>query len=239
MGRSHNTTPDLGDSLTIVHGKWTERVQEGTPGAVSRKLTKGKNEGSLVWELRWPTLDNLHLISGRFVQPEGFSDEQVELTCKDYDTGELFILSLPYDSKYLKTFIMCLPKLDTSRPFSLELHLGRGKTPSGDDKFNLRVVQEGVSLKTHHFQEWKKDEQGNNICLHHNGCPPPADNRDKRGGKLDFSEQNNFLCQYLEDYLGGHVAVEPEYASEPPPDAPPESEPAPDAVDPLDTEIPF
>jgi len=201
MGRSNNTTPDLGDSMTIVAGKWSERVVEGTEGAVSRALSKGKNKGSLVWERQWQALENLTLISAKFAKPEGFSEEQVDITCTDFKTGETFLLSLPCDSKYLKTLIMCLPILDTSLPFNLELHMARGKSPTGDDKYNLRVVQQGRSLHTHHFQEWKKDAQGQNICLHHNGCPAP----ERRGEKWDFYEQNIFLRAYFVEYLGSYV----------------------------------
>lgn len=205
MGRSHHTTPDMGDSMTIVHGKWTERVPAGTEGAVARVLTKGKNEGSTVYEIGWPSLTDLVLVSGQFVKPQGFSSEQVELNCRDSKTGETFLLSLPADSKYLKKFIMCLPKLDPTQPFNLELHMARSKTPTGEDKFNLRVIQNGKSLDTHHFLEWKKDEKGNNVTIYNNGCPPP---KELRGGKYNFDDQDEFLCQYLEEFFADYTAPE-------------------------------
>jgi hypothetical protein len=188
----------MGDSWTVVHGKWTERVPAGTEGAVPRVLTKGKNEGSTVYEIGWPSLTDLVLVSGQFVKPQGFSSEQVELNCKDAKTGEGYLLSLPADSKYLKKFIMCLPKLDPTRPFNLELHMARNKTPTGEDKFNLRIIQDGKSLDTHYFLEWKKDEKGNNVTIYHNGCPPP---KELRGGKYNFDDQDEFLCQYLEEFF--------------------------------------
>ena len=116
--------------------------------------------------------------------------------------------------------------------------MARGKTPTGDDKFNLRVVQNGVSIKTHYFQEWKKDAEGKNIVLHHNGCPAP---KEKRGGKWDFDDQNDFLCQYLEDYLGDYDApTAPCPVADDP--TPPELPPAPPEVnldDVDDEDVPF
>ena len=203
MGRSQQTTPDMGDSMTIVHGKWTERVPEGTDGAQPRVLTKGKNQGSTVYELGWPTLENLSLVKGEIVQPEGFTSKQVEMLCKDYKTGEMFNLSLPADSKYLKQFIMCIPMLNTDLPFNLELHQAKGMTPSGDPKFNLRVVQAGRSVPQTHFMEWKKDAQGKNIVIYHNGCPAPEQ---KQSGKWDFDDQDYFLCSYLAKFLDEYEA---------------------------------
>ena len=227
MGRSNHTTPDMGNSMTIIAGQWTERVPEGTEGAVARRLTKGSNEGSTVWELHWPTLENLSLMTARVVTPEGFSKQQVEMSFKDFKTNEVFLTSLQFDSKYLKTFIMCLPQLNASLPFNLELHKGKGKSPNGDDKYNLRVVQEGKSLKTTHFQEWKKDANGNNVCLHHNGCPAPI--HDERDNSYDFKDQNYFLLDYLAVFMDTYepptspcpVADEPvstEASAPPPPD---------------------
>lgn len=205
MGRSEQTTPDMGNSMTIIHGRWVERVPEGTAGATPRVLSKGKNQGSTVWEIGWPSLENMSLVSGSIVQPEGFSSKQAELMCKDFSDGEVFNLSLPADSKYLKQFIMCLPELDYSLPFNLELHQARGLTPSGDPKFNLRVIQGGRSLSAKHFLEWKKDADGNNTVIYHNDCPAPVQ---KQSGKWDFDDQDFFLCEYLEKYLAEYEAPE-------------------------------
>lgn len=243
MGRSNNTTPDMGNSMTIVHGKWSERVPEGTEGAMPRKLSKGKNMGSTVWELGWSTLENLSLVNGAVVQPEGFSSKQVELNCKDFKTGEMFNLSLPSDSKYLKQLIMCLPLLDTSLPFNLELHQAKGVTPSGDPKFNLRVVQDGRSVSAKTFLEWKKDADGKNIVIYHNDCPPPIK---KPSGKWDFDDQDFFLLTYLSKFLAEYeapiapcpVADEP-VASKPPAPTPASTTDVPADFDEYEDEVPF
>jgi hypothetical protein len=71
------------------------RVEENTPGAVPRKLTKGKNEGSTVYELHYNALSDVHLMGGKLVESEHITGLTAEIELKDFRSGETYTAALP------------------------------------------------------------------------------------------------------------------------------------------------
>jgi len=197
MAKTDNTTPSMGNSMSIVGGKWTERVQEGTEGATSRVLTKGKNEGSAVWEIGYSNLADVKLVSAALETSEHIKGLQLNIVVQDVFTAEQYPLTMSATSKYAKAFISVLPNLNQELPFNLELHLARGKTATGADKYNLRVYQNGKALESAYIK-WSKDANGENNHTMLLGCP---DATQKRDGSWDFDAQNEFLWDALETFL--------------------------------------
>ena len=69
MGGPGNINPNK-VYYTMNEGMMCQRVKEDTPNAVSRKLTAGPKEGSLIWELRFNTmvgyLVDIHIKDGDY-----------------------------------------------------------------------------------------------------------------------------------------------------------------------------
>ena len=197
---SNNTTPDIGNSVSIVGGKFTLRVPEGTPNSVPRKLTKGKNEGSIVHELHWSTLENVHIMSGALVKSEHLSGLNAEIVVKNFLTGEEALLSLPSDSRYLKEFIKRIPSIDFNQAVNLELHLGKKKTRTGGDTYYLKIVQNGKAVPSV-YEKWSRDENGKPKVELLLGMPDAVEKRDG----WDFSAQNEFLWDKFELHFKQYI----------------------------------
>lgn len=193
MGLSDKTTEQAGTKLTIVGGKFTIRVQEGTEGAESRTLTKGKNEGKEVWELKYAALTDMYMIGGAITTGE-YPGADIQL--RDASTGDDVTVSFPLDSRYLFDFIRALPVADTSKPLNLEMHEGKKKTRTGGPTYNLKIAQNGRLLNDY-YVEWKKDAQGKNVAVPLHGIPEPKNG--PRG--WDFRDVEDFLILELEKML--------------------------------------
>lgn len=205
MALSNHLTPDIGDTMTAVAGKWRRRVQEGTPGAELRELTMGNNKGSTVWELGWPSLENVHLIGGKLIKNEQVG-LQAEVIFKDFMCGETYVVSFGAKSRTLKTLIERLPNLDPDMAFNMELHPSRKKSASGATMYNLRVVQNGSSLESHYIK-WHKDAQGNNVVECLNGCPEAV--KDPVTEEWDFTEQTRFFLKVFKEYFDEYIPPHP------------------------------
>ena len=203
MGLNNNTTEQAGTKLSIVGGEFTIRVQQGTEGSVSRILTKGKNEGKEVWELRYKSLSNVRLIHGLYIESEY---PGIDVIFRDADSGEDYTVNFPLDSGYLYDFIRGLPNIDTSKPFNVEMHESKKKTKDGNPKYNLRVAQHG-KLLSDYYVEWKKDAQGKNIPTQLHGIPSPT--KDARG--WNWRPVEDFLLEQFTKFFSEYSAEVPAY----------------------------
>jgi len=230
MGLNDNITPTgvAGTSLTIVGGKFTLRVEEGTEGAVPRNLTKGKNEGMEVWEMKYSALSG-HLVGGRITTGEY---PGVDIDIIDYKANDSFTVNFPLDSRYLYDLIKRLPNIDTSGEVNIEVVEGKKKTRQGNPTYNLHVAQGGKVLYDY-YTEWKKDASGKPIPALLHGMPEPVN-----GPKgWSFEAQENWLLERFNGFFADYVAPESDipalHEEEPPPvdDIP--------ATDEYEDDIPF
>lgn len=198
MALSNTTTDQMGTKLSIVGGQFTLRATQETPGAVSRKLTKGKNEGKVVWELKYKSLCNVRLIAG--IQVEG-QYPGADIVLKDADTGDDYTVNFPLDSGYLYEFIKAIPNLNTAQPFNLEIH---DREKNGKIRYHLRIAQNGALLKDH-YVEWKKDANGQNIAIPLHGIPEPT--KDHKG--WNFREVENYLLDKFQDFFDAYEPTVP------------------------------
>ena len=193
MGLSNNTTEQLGTKLSIVGGRFTLRVAENTAGAEPRTLTKGKNEGKEVWEMRYLSLEDVVLVGGKIVESEY---PGVDVMLRDNQTDEDVTINLPLESRYLFDFIRHLPNLDEHSPFNVEMHESKKKTKQGDTMYNLRLVQFGTILPDY-YVNWSKDEDGKNVATPLHGIPEP-----KHGIKgWDFRDVEEFLLEQFREFF--------------------------------------
>lgn len=193
MGLNNQTTEQMGTKLSIVGGAFTIRVPEGTAGAEPRKLTKGKNEGKEVWELKYQSLSNVYLAAGTQVDGEY---PGADVVFRDADSGDEYTVNFPLDSGYLYQLIRSLPNVDTSKPFNIELHASKKKTKTGTVKHDLRLAQFGKLLGDF-YVEWKKDAQGKNVPTPLHGIPEP-----KQGPRgWDWRDVEDFLLLQFQDFF--------------------------------------
>ena len=205
MGLSDKQFTQSNNSLSIIGGKFTKRVQEGTIGAISRKITKGKHEGETIYEVGYPTLSGF-LASGNLVDNEQIGMQAV-IILKDAD-GEYelsFSAGVKEMSQHLKAIIRSLPNIDPSKEtfFSIKEN-PKKKTRTGNPVFNLGVYQDGHRVKDF-YTEWHKNEKGENVCTNLNGLPDAEKLRD---GTYDYRDQNEFLLMRFEEYFSDFSPVE-------------------------------
>ena len=232
MGLNNNTTSGgLSSKLTIVGGRFVLRGEEGTEGAESRDLTKVKNQGKTVWELKYKSLFG-YITSGIITDGEYPGvDIMVE------DGGDSYELNFPLDSRYLFDMIKRLPNMDMSKPVNIEVVEGKKKTRTGNPTYKLHLVQDGHQIHDYYI-EWKKDSQGNNIHELLHGIPDAVEGR--KG--WSFEAQEDFLLCKFEEFFSDFQA--PEVADDSPTDQVPAAvtdagEPAEEAPADFEEPLPF
>jgi hypothetical protein len=165
--------------ITIFDGKFTLRVPDGTPGAISRENKIGK----VVHELSF----------------DSFTGKLIDIATKDstaYGTswlftfvagGEKYVWQTPYSNSFSTAFLKQLPNADLSKVMRL--------TPStkiGDDgktKSSLFVEQDGVTLKHAYSKE------------NPNGLPDMVQIKVKGQLQWDDSDRVAFLHNMVETQI--------------------------------------
>ncbi len=197
---------NYGSTITIVGGKFTLRVEEGTKGAVPRKLTKGKNEGKEVWELHYPALSGM-LVSVE-VADSNFGGKDGTITLKDFKTGETFSIQTAADNGAFTNFLKSLPNIDTQKEVWLQMQPKKnGKLDAnGNPLTDLRVLQDD-HVVPNFYQEYDKQERK---YVSINGMP----DWEKTPKGWNHDEQDYFLWEKLEEFNETFVAPteDPDFA---------------------------
>ena len=87
--------------LSVFNGKFAEKVDASTPGAISRE----NKLGNQVHELHYDAIENVIIQSGKFEN----TDYGVALVLDLVSDGEPFKLSLPSESRYAAAAMWKLP----------------------------------------------------------------------------------------------------------------------------------
>ena len=180
MGLSNDNGGGGKTFVTIVGGKWTIRVPEGTDGAVARELTKGPNMGSFVHEKYYSTLSG-NITGAMLKNGEYGTDFCLFLE----DDGETFDVKMPVPSDYFRSFAKASPNIDVSK----ELVIGLGQDKEKGHPF-LFLKQGDQTVKSaftkaepNGMPEWEKKEVMGKV-------------------KWDQEKQNDFLYGKLVDFCG-------------------------------------
>ena len=166
--------------ITIVGGKWTLRVPEGTEGAVARV----NKVGDTVNELHFDYVDG-EVVGGRIKAGQFGSTVEIDLQ----DEGEQYIVQIPVPEAggigdYFMSFGKACPNIDPTK----KLFLGLGS--DRDDRHFLYLKQGGQTVHA----AFTKDNP--------NGMPQWEKKEVMGKVKWNADEQNEFLYQQIIDFFG-------------------------------------
>ncbi len=124
-----------GNYITIFEGKFSQRVKEGTIGAVSRVNKKN----NLVWEKYYDSF------TGKLVNIRTQDSPYGKNWLFDFRDGkEVYHLQLSYSNSFAKNILKMLPNIDLTK----EMKVQPSQKVEGDKtKTSLFISQDGVTLK--------------------------------------------------------------------------------------------
>lgn len=125
-----------GKYITILGGKFSQKVDENTEGAVMRTNKLGKN----VWELFYDSFTGQ--LTGISIKDS--NDYGKTWNFHFVDEGEEYHIQLSYSNSYAKALLKMLPNIDVSKPFTLSPSL---KMVDGKNQSSLFVYQDGNPIK--------------------------------------------------------------------------------------------
>lgn len=126
-----------GNYITILQGKFCQRVKEGTEGSVKRTNKLGKIVSEKFYDSFTARLVDIKIADGTYGKTWNFHFQ---------DKGEVYILQLSYNNSFAMALLKTLPNVDLTKdmkvsPFTKEV--------DGKSKSTLFINQDGVALK--HF----------------------------------------------------------------------------------------
>lgn len=166
--------------LSIISGKFAQKVDAGTPNAVTRKIKKGKNEGQDTHELLFDKLSGQ--IKEMTIKRNDFG-EQLEIVLSD--VGEVFYVNIPVESKYFDHFCSKIGSANLNQTVEIAPY---SFTPKGETttKSGINLFQGGQKLPYFFTKEDPK------------GKPFPSEekmgDREYKKWKLD---ERGFYCKYI------------------------------------------
>ena len=133
--------------FTIARGAFVRRVEEGTKGATSRTLKKGKNEGKVVHEISYNNIEgqitDIYLDTAPWGQNWKIS---LDISSGEDGIQEFAIISIPYDNSYAQMILKRLPNIDLDQDVSLRTGAGKDKE-TGKDFSYLTAYQNGTKIQ--------------------------------------------------------------------------------------------
>lgn len=159
MGLSNR---EEGNFITIYNGKFSQRVPEGTPGAVSRVNKLGKTVYERYYDSFTAKLIDIHTQDSDYGKNWIFSFQ---------DGGLVYKLMLSYSNSFATALLKMLPNVNLSKEMKLEPSM---QEVDGKMKSSLFIKQDGVNIK----HAYTKD--------HPNGLPDME--QITRRGKLEWDD---------------------------------------------------
>jgi len=163
-----------GKYFTIYQGKFTVKVPEGTPGAVSRVNKLGNTVHELHHDSFTGKLMNIRTRDGEYGMSWEFDFK---------DGGQVYTLQLSYSNSYALNILKILPNADLAKEMKVQ---PAQKIEDGKTKSSLFISQDGKTLK----HAYTKDNP--------NGLPP-LEEKTVRGQKvLDDTDRLAFLYEMVQ-----------------------------------------
>jgi len=186
----------------IAGGDIVNRVPEGTENAVPHTITKGPNEGKVVWDLHNNEIPGV-ITGGGIVVKEILGKKVPEIEVFLDDDAKL---SIPM--YLLKNIAEVLPKIDRTEEIKIRTY----KSAAGN--IGLEVSQGGVKLESN-FTVWEEVEGSDKKKPRNiNGLPKPT--FDEVDG-WDFRDHDKFLKLVVMEFFA-------QYSSTPSPQEPDDEE---------------
>lgn len=124
-----------GKFVNILGGKFSQRVDESTPGAVARVNKEGKTVFEKYHDFFVGKLIDIKTQDGAYGKNWLFVFE---------DGGEVYNLQLSYSNSYATAFLKMLPNIDLTKEMKVSPSL---KMVDGKNKSSLFVEQDGKTVK--------------------------------------------------------------------------------------------
>lgn len=138
MGLDNRTE---GNFITILGGKFCQRVSETTPGAVTRVNKMGKTVHEKFYDSFTGKLIGIKTQDGEYGKSWIFSFK---------DEGDTYNLQLSYSNSFATAFLKQLPNVDLTQPMKV---LPSTKEVDGKQKSSLFINQNGIALKHAYTRE--------------------------------------------------------------------------------------
>jgi DNA-binding TFAR19-related protein (PDSD5 family) len=171
-----NSTHERKIYLSIINGKFAQKVEEGTANAVSRKNKKE----AIVHEL-------LHDKASGMIQEVKIekNDFGKQLVIVMNDLGELYIITIPVESKYFDSFCSKIGNADLSMEIEIVPYSFQPKDKDGK-RVGINLYQGGKKLNYYFSKEEPK------------GKPfPEKDGLDEDEWKMYKIKERKFFCDYI------------------------------------------
>lgn len=177
-----------GTYITILGGKFCQRVEKGTEGAVSRINKMGKEVYELFYDSFTGILYDIKVKDSEYGKTWNFIFE---------DSGQFFTIQLPYSGSFSTAFLKMLPNIDLKKPFKLS---PSQKMVDGKNQSSLFINQDDKHIK----HAYTKDNP--------NGLPMMKKVMVKGQEVWDDTDRINFLFNMvntdIKPKLGKDVLVE-------------------------------
>lgn len=134
-------TREEGNFITILGGKFCQRVPEGTPGAVTRTNKVGKTVHEKFYDSFTGKLVGIKTQDGEYGKSWIFSFK---------DGEEVYHLQLSYSNSFATAFLKMLPNVDLTKEMKVSPST---KEVDGKNKSSLFINQNGVAIKHAYTRE--------------------------------------------------------------------------------------
>ncbi len=135
-------TREEGNFITILQGKFCQRVPEGTPGSVSRVNKVGKTVHEKFYDNFTGKLVDIKTQDGEYGKSWIFSFK---------DSGEIYNLQLSYSNSFATAFLKMLPNVDLTK--EIKVSPSTKIDENGKNKSSLFINQDGIALKHAYTRE--------------------------------------------------------------------------------------
>ena len=126
---------DEGNYITILGGKFCQRVKEGTPDALTRVNKLGKTVHEKFYTSFTGHLIDIQVRDGSYGKSWNFSFK---------DKEDIYILQLSYSNSFSTAFLKMLPNVDLSKEMKVSPSV---KEVDGKNKSSLFINQDGEAIK--------------------------------------------------------------------------------------------
>ena len=166
-----------GKFITILGGKFCQKVPEGTQGAVTRTNKLGKTVTEKFYDSFTGKLVGIKTQDGTYGKSWLFSFQ---------DSGDVYHLQLSYSNSFATAFLKMLPNVDLTKEMKVQPSV---KEVDGKNKSSLFINQNGQSVK----HAYTKDAP--------NGLPPMVQVTVKGEKIWDDTDRIEFLYQMVMDTI--------------------------------------
>lgn len=176
--------------VSIVNGKWAQRVPEQTPNSV-RRVIEDKKTGSKkeVWELIYDTVSG-HITSIEVDEAGKFGDQ---LKINMEDLGEQFTVTMSMSGREAKNFLCLLKNIDLNEPVILAPYNFVSKD-DGRNVIGLNTYQGGIGKEFKVKPHFSKETP--------NGLPQVPEGADTDEFKLTMKQQEIYLKKWTKKFIG-------------------------------------